>query len=241
MIDLDLLQDDGVEPFYTNYKAHLEQLNQILRQSGEFIEGNNFYLDGVTPAEEQMPVVEFRIRRRAHVLLAQQYDRVVEVGFNAGHSALLLLTANPDLIYTGIDICTHGYTSTCYEYLKSVFGDRVRLTKGNSVEQLPLLYSIYPDLKDKSIGWIIDGCHLIDIAKIDAYNVVEVLANDGELLLFDDIDAYPGHIKQMMETYVQQGNLTVITEMATPVENVGSYPVYTFIQGLYKINKFLLV
>lgn len=228
--------EDGIEPLYDTYKIHLEELNRILRDTGEFVEGNNFYLDGITPVENQMPVEEFRPRRRAHVTLAQNSAHVVEVGFNAGHSALLLLTANSDLIYTGFDICTHGYTERCFDYLKSVFGNRIRLTKGDSVQTLPTLYQLYPDVLDQNIGWIVDGCHLIDVAREDAKHVIEELAKDNQILLFDDIDASPGYIKEMMDTYIQNKNLVCLKEISTLVHNVGPHAQYTFIQGVFQIK-----
>jgi hypothetical protein len=155
-------------------------------------------------------------------MIAQSHNSIVEIGFNAGHAALLMLVSNLDLIYTAVDICSHRYTIPCYEYLRSVFGDRIRLVSGDSTITMPTLIDQYPDILDQRTAWIIDGDHTIEVASFDIENVL-LHARDGELMLFDDTDYPPGDLKAMLDFHVYSGNLILLEQFPQ--------------QGLYKIIK----
>ena len=46
---------------------------------------------------------------------ATRFKRLLlEIGVNAGHSALLALSANPSLAYHGVDLDGHGYTAPAW-------------------------------------------------------------------------------------------------------------------------------
>ena len=68
-------------------------------------------------------------------------ERLLEVGVNAGHSALLALSSSPRLEYYGVDIMAHAYTAECVDFLKGEFPGRVHLFTGDSREVLPWLVS----------------------------------------------------------------------------------------------------
>lgn len=57
---------------------------------------------------------------------------MLEIGFNAGHSAYMWLTLFPELKLHAIDICQHSYTLYHMEKLKEIFGDRFTYGKGDS-------------------------------------------------------------------------------------------------------------
>lgn len=60
---------------------------------------------------------------------------LAQVGFNAGHSACLLLLANPRARLVAFDLCEHGYARPCAEALRRAFGvHRVELVAGPSGE-----------------------------------------------------------------------------------------------------------
>jgi predicted O-methyltransferase YrrM len=58
--------------------------------------------------------------------------KMLEIGFNAGHSAFGWLTLCPDLQYHSVDICQHSYTMDHMIKMKEVFGDRFTYGKGDS-------------------------------------------------------------------------------------------------------------
>lgn len=194
--------DPSWEPVYEAYAPHLAELNRITFGCGVPVEGNLFIMH-LSPTPPELPEPAFRPKRRNFALFATSGSSLLEVGFNAGHSALLALSINQDLVYTGIDIDMHAYTRPCYEYLRTLFGDRIRLHFGDSREVLPVLrrgperYDLYH----------LDGGHGFSIAHSDLCNMLE-FAEDGETILVDDTNH--ADIDAMCDYYVMQGDLTRI-------------------------------
>ena len=82
---------------------------------------------------------------------------IVEIGFNAGHGACCMLDAAPDdtQMYT-FDIVRRDYEQPAFDSLKSIYGDRLTLTAGQSKETLE------PFLEENNIKIdfaFVDGCH----------------------------------------------------------------------------------
>merc|ERR1719334_872404 len=70
---------------------------------------------------------------------------ILEIGFNAGHSACLLLLANPRARVVAFDLCEHAYALPCAEVLKRHFGpERFDLVAGASGESLPSYAKAHP-------------------------------------------------------------------------------------------------
>jgi|UniRef100_A0A7S3BNT3 hypothetical protein len=114
----------------------LHQLNQVVASSGERIEGGLVMENDVRIDGSSSPHARGAQKRDLFVGLARVGTRMLEVGFNAGHSAALALTANPTLEYEGFDLCAHNYTARCYDLLAHRFPGRVSLTCGDSVVRL---------------------------------------------------------------------------------------------------------
>ena len=91
-----------------------------------------------------------------------------ETGFNAGHSTLIWLLANPSVKVYSFDLNRHPCTEPMAEYLKKRFPRRFTITYGNSTETLPLFRRRNPDVKcDLSIA---DGGHTVPVASSDLEN-----------------------------------------------------------------------
>ena len=65
-----------------------------------------------------------------------QPNSIVEIGFNAGHSAYMALMMLPDVKVHAIDICTHSYAETNAKKLEEMFPERFRFTKADSKDLL---------------------------------------------------------------------------------------------------------
>ena len=96
----------------------------------------------------------------------------------------------------------HKYMMPCYDYLKSVFHDRVNVIVGDSRAVLPSLrergdseYDLYH----------LDGGHGFDVAMADLCNILS-LSKKPATLLFDDT----GHpdLDALCDYYVMRGKLT---------------------------------
>jgi predicted O-methyltransferase YrrM len=108
-------------------------------------------------------------------------SNVLEIGFNAGFSTLLMLNANDTINITCVDICEHKYTQPCYNKIKEMYGERVNLIIGSSVIVLPKLIKNTYDLIH------IDGCHSVEIAEMDINNSMK-LCKSKTILIMDDTD-----------------------------------------------------
>jgi len=196
-------ENDQNEPFAHVYKKHLIALLDIVEKSGDEGEGSIFYGFGYKDRTADKLDPEFRNKRRGMALFGMAKKRVLEVGFNSGFSALLMLTANPNLELVCIDIGYHSYVQPCAKYLKEQFGDRFTLVLGDSREMLPLYLS-----NDNNFdGYHIDGDHREPGAETDLINVIN-LARPGSVICFDDADFHP--LRNIITLHLLQGSISHI-------------------------------
>ena len=155
-----------------------EHLLPIINSTNEKLEGNIFML------HEQTEYTNLFFDKQINFILAcskQNIHNILEIGFNAGFSALLMLISNENVKITCVDICCHKYTLLCFNKIKEIFGDRINLLCKSSVDILPTLIGNQYDLIH------IDGCHLVDICELDIQNSLK-LCKSGTILIMDDTD-----------------------------------------------------
>jgi hypothetical protein len=191
-------KNPDIEPFFEEYVDILEELNRLAMSTGEEIEGSLFNAHLVRELS-LTPIAVFRYKRRNYAKYVASGRRLLEVGFNAGHSALLALVANPHLTYTGIDIGKYKYTKICYEFLKKKFGDRINMFIGDSREMLPRVASGAYDLIH------IDGGHSAVVSHSDLANLIKI-AGINSHILFDDASA--DYIIPVVSFYILTGHLS---------------------------------
>ena len=108
---------------------------------------------------------------------------ICEVGFNAGHSAALWLTANPTAELDTFDLfddAMTGFMTPNLHLLESIFPGRITAHKGNSLETIPRQILSRPcDLVH------IDGRHSYGNTVRDTLNFMHK-ARPSALYLFDD-------------------------------------------------------
>ena len=199
------------EVFFDEYKPHLDELLKIVKAQGEPLEGNIFYTHHMQNPGDVL-VKNYLPKRLSLAAFAMAHNNIMEIGFNAGFSALLMLTANPNLHLVYVDICEHSYTLPCYDYLYSVFGNRIQLVQGDSTKVLVNALTIYPQIT----GYIIDGGHSLPVAEQDLQNVLQY-ANKNAVLCFDDSD-FP-ELRLMLDIYMMAGHLTPIWDPYAIVQN----------------------
>lgn len=113
--------------------------------------------------------------------VARHGARAAEIGFNAGHSAAIMLLANPRLTIRAFDTCGLAYTKPCLEFLNSILGNRIALVEGPSQCCLPI---------DPITGY--------DLVHIDADHTCAAVATDlanalpkcckGAIIVMDDLE-----------------------------------------------------
>jgi len=206
--DYTIHRDTLVEIFSEVFLGRLRRINAIVRQSGERLEGNIFYPDLNERFAENPPADDLAPARRNLWRAVRFKERLLEVGVNAGHGALLALSSNARLEYYGVDILTHGYTVECVDFLKGEFPGRVHLYPGDSREVLSWLADRRDELSFDIIH--IDGGHTSEVCLSDMTNSVRMSQGlKGHHLLLDDVHA--SWIFDIYCEFVARGELTTET------------------------------
>jgi predicted O-methyltransferase YrrM len=122
--------------------------------------------------------------------IVQQYRprKVLEIGFNCGHSSELFLDADPDLTVTSFDIGTHQYTSHGKLFIDNHYPGRHTLILGDSTKTIP---TFYKNIVTESLVYdffFIDGGHDEEIAKADMENCHRMAKQNNQptLVILDD-------------------------------------------------------
>ena len=110
---------------------------------------------------------------------ARRTIKVLEIGFNAGHGAAVMMLANPDLKVRAFDNCELAYTKPCFNFLSSIFGSRLTLIEGQSRATLAADSECGYDLVH------IDADHGYDTLVADLTNTLSKCI-DGAVVVVDD-------------------------------------------------------
>ena len=114
-------------------EKHLQNLEHIIKSSGEVLEGNCFYYH-----QSFTKFPELFNKQCNLASLAEGTKKICEIGFNAGHSALLLLGNKSVKEAIFFDLGEHKYMNPCFEYIQKAFlGIEMDLIVGDSRISLP--------------------------------------------------------------------------------------------------------
>ena len=172
----------------------LKHLLPIIHNSGELLEGNIFMTHHTTQFTD---LFLDKQRNISNLVLNTRVKNVMEIGFNAGFSSLLMLLSNPWIKLTCFDLGEHRYTRPCYEKLRQHFGPRIQLILGDSTQTLKKVTDTFDLIH-------IDGGHATDVATSDIVQSYR-LSKPGTILIMDDYD-FP-NLHQLWDGYIQKYNL----------------------------------
>lgn len=105
---------------------------------------------------------------------------ILEIGFNAGHSAEIFLSSNPECNVLSVDIGNHDYLPIGKKYIDLAFPGRHELLIGDSTKIIPNF-----DTNTKYDLIFIDGGHSFKIAFADIINC-QKLADNNTIVIMDD-------------------------------------------------------
>ena len=193
------IQIDDYKTILDNNKNHFDKLYTICKEIGEKVEGNCF----TQHLNIDNTIKKLIYKQLNHFSLGLNATNIMEIGFNAGHSSLLYLLANPNSKLTIFDICQHKYTLPCFKYLQSVFPDRLQIFPGDSTKTVAEFYTNNPNTKFDLIH--IDGAHFGDIPNKDFYNSLK-LASD--IIVWDDTNITK--LNDLLNGYIKKGLVSEI-------------------------------
>ena len=192
---LNTLKNDRIDNIIQTSKKYInDNLLPIIYNSNELLEGNMFMLHNTTIYTDEF------INKQKNIVnlhLNKNIKNVLEIGFNAGFSALLILLTNPEINLTCVDLGEHRYTFPCYEVLKRNFGSRINIIFGDSTKILPKIKSYYDLIH-------IDGGHDDFCATNDIMNSYN-LSKSGTILIMDDYNFVNLH--NIWDKYIEIYNL----------------------------------
>lgn len=108
--------------------------------------------------------------------------QILEIGFNAGHSAVAFLSSRPNIYVTSLDLGQHKCVDVAKRYVDTLFEGRHRLLLGDSKKTLKTLVN-----EKKTYDLIfIDGGHDIETAKSDLA-LAQCLSHRDTIVIMDDV------------------------------------------------------
>jgi hypothetical protein len=202
---------DQYESCSSEKQQLLNDIEQIVIDSKAPLEGNAFY------SHDTLNLYPDLYNKQLNLFWCgkQATTKICEIGFNAGHSTMLMLLGREKtpLDYTIFDISNHPYMNPCLKYIQSKFRHiKFEYVKGDSNLTMP--------------SWIKandTGVALYDIVHIDGgyadycvYNDLknaDLIVKKGGFIIIDDTNV--GYINNYVNSYLANGAYTELDVLKT--------------------------
>lgn len=192
-------------------QMYLDDLKTIVINSNSVLEGNCFY--------HHTTLTEFPELYSKQLNLfwcgKQAVENICEIGFNAGHSTMLMLLGRntTPLNFTIFDIGHHQYTKPTYEYIKSKFSFvNFEFVEGDSTVTMPEWINTHPELMNKYDVIHVDGGHSEHCILNDMKNA-DLLVKKNGIVIVDDTNH--DVINKCVDTYLSTGNYVELNLLST--------------------------
>jgi hypothetical protein len=174
----------------------IQHIDDIVEKSGSPLEGNCLYPWGDKNNNDALIKYGLSNKRDNYKKAVSGKSKICEIGFNAGHSLLVMLYENPNAEYTLFDLGEHNYSKPCFEYIKSIFPQtKMQIFWGDSRETMKQ-YLLEPT--HTKFDFIhIDGGHTEDVFRVDWIHSYQLIQDNG-VIIFDDTDL------PIIKTFVNQ-------------------------------------
>jgi hypothetical protein len=189
------------------FESVVAELHDILVKTNEDVEGNCVYTNLTLERND-----EYSSKRRNLYRLAKESRKICEIGFNAGHSASLLMMGSQTSYGAGaecvfFDLGQHRYTTLCFEKLKQMMPSvSTAMYLGDSRVLLPRWIEANKDQMGTFDMVHVDGGHSMDCAASDLLCAV-LLTRPGGVIVVDDVDSK--EILPVVNTWMLSGYLSI--------------------------------
>jgi predicted O-methyltransferase YrrM len=145
---------------------------------------------------------------------------ITEVGFNAGHSTLVMLMSNPRARIQSFDLGQYQSARTALATLKTQFPRReLDVIWGDSRQTIPNFAKTYTGPKFDVI--IVDGGHSYEVARADMINMRELGNKDSVLIVDDTMCTADYCVDKAMEDLEREGVLQIEERVPLAFDNRG--------------------
>jgi hypothetical protein len=179
----------------------LDHLKTLIVESNASLEGNSFYVHDSIELYSDLYTKQLNLFWCGK----QASTKICEIGFNAGHSTMLMLLGKDkaSLDFTIFDIGHHSYTKPCLDFLKSQFSHvNFEYIEGDSTLTMPK----WIEDNQTHLGLYdvvhVDGGHSEHCISNDMKNADLLVKKDG-ILIIDDTNMH--HINMYVDTYISSG------------------------------------
>lgn len=131
---------------------------------------------------------------------------ICEIGFNAGHSSILILEGqeNNFFNFTIFDIGLHLYMKPCFNFIKDKYKNaNIKLIEGDSIQTIPEWITNNKNCIGAYSLIHIDGGHSKECIENDMKNA-DLLINNNGIIIIDDTNYY--YIKMCVDYYIKNKN-----------------------------------
>lgn len=133
-----------------------------------------------------------------------EWEKVAEVGFNGGLSAVITLATLPHVHVVSYDIGLHDWITKARDAVQSRFPNRHTLVIGDSRVTLPVAQPALYDML------FIDGGHEGDVPYSDLKHGVRLVKRGGWIIMDDYCPSFGPTVMNAWDTAVKEGWITQV-------------------------------
>lgn len=156
-----------------------------------------FVIEGFVTAKQKAGFIQ-DMQRLSHI------KKIMEIGFNAGHSSELFLGTTDCEKLVSFDINIHPYVKIGAEFIQNKYGERFTFIEGDSRIKVPEYTASHPNEKFDLI--FIDGGHSLECCLSDILSCRQ-LAHRETIVLIDD---YVAEVKAAVDICLQSGLIILL-------------------------------
>ena len=190
----------------------LDRATELSRGEVKFAnqeERDRFFRRNSNPAQvpEQITMLRNAVMGYLHASTGLPVRTVCEIGFNAGHSAIVWLEGLDTRLKT-FDVFRHPYSNASRNHIDRLYPGRVTFIRGKSQETVPrYISSVRAGVEPPCDLWFVDGDHSHRTPRVDLGNALAAAAY-GATIIADGCSTRFGDVLTAWDELVRDGTIT---------------------------------